>query len=377
MNELKQQLKDMAKEGGADLAGITTRERLVDGPPSADPTYLLPSARSVISFAIALDPETVRNYISKKDWLSHCYERKEKVQRLYNIGDRLAAFLREQGYDAVNVDINNNYRPEEGKPDVTDMTEFHPEFSHRYGAVGAGIGRLGWSGNLMTPQYGSLVELGSVLTSAELEPDPVLAENPCDKCKMCALSCPVGMIDPRESIEVTVAGVTDEISRKRPNTCCWIGCTGYEGLATNGKWSNWSPYRLGEPLPKDKDKLDALCIRLQKADPQMQMEENSFADYRGAIFDPDWFYMTVCGFCRNVCWPDRADRLENRNLVVNSGVAAMRKDGMHVVSDDNAVEVETPYIVKAVIQGNSSPGESPGKSPMDAAVISSLRDKQG
>ena len=257
------------------------------------------------------------------------------------------------------------------------MTEFHPEFSHRYAAVGAGLGRLGWSGNLMTPQYGALVELGSVLTSAELKSDPVLAENPCDKCKMCALSCPVGMINPKESITVTVAGVTDEISKKRPSTCCWIGCTGYEGLAPGGKWSNWSPYRLGEPLPADKEELDALCIRLQKADPQMKLEDNSFSDYRGAAFNPDWFYMTVCGFCRTVCWPDRTDRLENRNLIVNSGTVAMRPDGMHVVADDSAVEVETPYIVKAIIQKGGSPGEAEGRSPMDAAVISHLRDKQG
>ena len=111
MNELEQKLKELARNGGASLVGITTRERLSDGPPSADPTYLLPPAKSVISFAIALDPPTIRNYISKKDWLSHCEERKRVVQNLYTIGDRLAEFLKGKGYEAVNVDINNNYRP--------------------------------------------------------------------------------------------------------------------------------------------------------------------------------------------------------------------------------------------------------------------------
>ena len=51
------------------------------------------------------------------------------------------------------------------------MTEFHPEFSHRYAALAAGIRRLGWSGNLLTREFGALVELGSVLTSARLTPD--------------------------------------------------------------------------------------------------------------------------------------------------------------------------------------------------------------
>ena len=121
------------------------------------------------------------------------------------------------------------------------------EFSHRYGALAAGIGRLGWSGNLLTREHGALVELGSVLTSATLTADTPIPDNehPCDGCKMCSQVCPVDMIHPRESIQVNVAGVTETISSKRPNTCC---CTGYEGLATSRTWSNWSPFRLGHPL---------------------------------------------------------------------------------------------------------------------------------
>jgi epoxyqueuosine reductase len=369
MPDLENELKRLALEHGADLAGITTRPVLADGPPSADPSYVLPSARSVVAFAVALDPPTVRAFISKEDWLSHCRERKEKVQRLYTIGDRLAAFLRERGHEALNVDVNNNYRPEPGAADVTEMTEFHPAFAHRYAALGAGLGRLGWSGNLMTPRYGSLVELGSVVTSADLAADPVLAEHPCDRCKMCALSCPVGMIDPKESITVTVAGVTETIARKRPNTCCWIGCTGYEGLSRSGDWGNWSPYRLGRPLPEDRDELDTLCISLQKADPMMNLADNSFTDYRAAAFDPDWFYYTVCGFCRSVCWPDRRDRLENHKLITGSGTAALRLDGMHVPADDKAVEEPTPFLVDVVVEPGEAAADPPAYNPMDREVI--------
>ncbi len=71
------------------------------------------------------------------------------------------------------------------------------------------------------------------------------------------LVCPVGMIHGKQAVTVTVAGVTEAIARKRPNTCCWIGCTGYEGQSRRGTWSNWSPYRLGHPLPEDKAALDA------------------------------------------------------------------------------------------------------------------------
>ena len=384
MDRLTARLKDCARKAGADLVGIASRDRLADTPASGDPAYLLPTARSIISFALALDQQAASRFISKQDWLSHGEDRKSTVKKLYTIGDTLVDFLEKSGFEALSVNINNQYRPEAGAADVTEMTEFYPDFSHRYGAVAAGIGRLGWSGNLMTPQYGALVELGSVLTSAELACDPLLEENPCDECQSCSLVCPVEMMSAKESVQLTVAGVTEKISRKRPNTCCWIGCSGYEGLSRDGKWSNWSPYRLGVPLPEEKGELDALCVKLQKADPQMQMADNVFSDYRSAVFDPEWFYYTVCGFCRSVCSPHREERLESRRNLHRSGIAALRSDGMHVVADGETVELETPFAVKVVVpvedlerldKTGEASGEFAGKWPLDREVISYLLNR--
>jgi len=377
MDSIETRMKFLARSLGADLVGITTTKALSDGPPSADPRYLLPSANSVISFALALDRDIVQEFISKKSWRPHCENRKAIAQTLYKIGDGLVEQLQSEGYETVNVELNNNYRPEQDAADITEMTEFHPDFSHRYAALAAGVGRLGWSGNLLTKEYGALVELGSVLTSATLTSDiPIPDEkHPCDRCKMCSLVCPVQMVQPKASTKVTVAGVTETISRKRPNTCCWIGCTGYEGLSSSGNWSNWSPYRLGRSLPKDKKELDSLCISLQKADPQMQVADNSFNDYRQAVFDPDWFYYTVCGFCRSVCVPSRDERFANRKLIINSGNAALRLDGSHEVADDNAVEVKTPFGLRVVVRreelSESRPKTRkwPGQFPLDREVI--------
>ena len=380
MDSAETRLKSLARGLGADLVGITTKDLLIDGPPPADPRYLLPSAKSVISFALCLDRDNVQDFISKKAWRPHCENRKAIVQKLYMIGDNLTKKLRSEGYEALNVDINNNYRPEETAKDVTEMTAFHPDFSHRYGALASGIGRLGWSGNLLTREYGALVELGSVLTSAALRPDPPIPDeyHPCDRCKMCSLVCPVEMIQPKASIKVTVAGITETISCKRPNTCCWIGCTGYEGLSTSQSWSNWSPYRLGRSLPVEKKDLDALCISLQKKDPQMQDAANSFNNYRQAVFDPDWFYYTVCGFCRGVCVPTRKDRLANRKLIINSGTAALKLDGAHVMADDNAVRMRTPFGLNVVVpreelsKGQIKKPNWPGQFPLDREVIEYL-----
>ncbi len=380
MDSLETRMKSLGMSLGAISVGITTTEALADGPPSADPRYLLPSANSVISFALSLDRDIIQDFISKKSWRPHCDNRKAVAQKLYTIGDRLVERLRSEGYEAVNVELNNNYRPERGAADITEMTEFHPDFSHRYAALAAGIGRLGWSGNLLTKEYGAHVELGSVLTSATLTPDAPIPdeEHPCDKCKMCSLVCPVEMIQPKASTKVTVSGITEIISRKRPNTCCWIGCTGYEGLAPSGTWSNWSPYRLDRSLPVDRHELDLVCISLQKADPQMQDADNSFKNYRQAVFDPDWFYYTVCGFCRCVCVPSHKERLVNRKLIIDSGTAALRLDGSHVVADSNSVSVRTPFGLNVVVpreelsKGRTRNMHWLGQFPLDREVIKYL-----
>jgi ferredoxin len=324
--------------------------------------------------------DDARDFISKKKWRAHCDDRKRIAQKLYRIGDAIVEKLRSEGHEAVNVDLNNNYRPEDNAADVTEMTEFHPDFSHRYAALAAGIGRLGWSGNLLTSKYGALVELGSVLTSATLASDSPLSDedHPCDKCKMCSLVCPVQMIHPKVSKQVTVAGITENIARKRSNTCCWIGCTGYQGVSTSLTWSNWSPYQLARALPEEKQELDALCISLQKADPQMQDPENSFKNYRQVVFDPEWFYYTVCGFCRSVCSPGRKTRLANRKRIMSSGTAALKLDGSHVVADETACEVATPFGLNVITSRKELSKKEPeiekwpGQFPLDREVIKYL-----
>jgi len=350
--QLEKQIKTIAREHGAALVGLTSRERLSDSPPSGDPGYLLPSAQSVISFAIPYDQKALRDFFSKMSWRSWNLDKKENTRLLYVISDHLVDFLKGEGFDALTVDINNNYRPELGAQDVTEIVAMAPDFSHRYGAVAAGLGRLGWSGNVITPQYGSAVLLGTVLTSAKLESDPLLEENSCDACKMCVASCPVEMMHKEESVKVTLAGITEEIARKRTNNCCWIGCDGYHSLSPNRKWTNWSPYRVDTPFPAIDTVVDELCTRIRKADPDANPDElNVYTNYRRSFFDPDYLAFSVCAHCANVCWPNRKDRIANMKILANSGIVVLRASGERSVVHDerDIVEMDTQFNVRVAL----------------------------
>ncbi len=350
--ELSSQVKAIARESGAALVGIASRERLAEAPPSAHPDYLLPATRSVISFAIPLDRKIIRDYLAKKDWLAHGNDHKRLYRELYTIAERLVSFLKEKGFEAIRPDMNNVYRPEGGSSQTTDMAnmvDMVPDFSHRYGAVAAGLGRLGWSGNLMTPQFGSAVFLGSVLTSAVLEPDLPLEEDPCDKCKLCTTVCPVEMMDKKETMSVTIAGREYRYGKKETNARCIIACGHNHGLGTDKKWSTWSPYHVDYPFPDDVTEVVTLSRQIRAADPNFQ-GKRAVLTQRDKCFDPNEVYINTCGNCGLICWEKREDREENRRILMNSGVVVLTAEGKRMaVPAEETTEVATPYGVKVAM----------------------------
>ena len=350
--ELSSQVKAIARESGAALVGIASRERLSEAPPSADPGYLLPSTRSIISFAIPLDRKVIRDFLSKRDWLAHGADHKRIYRELYTIAERLVGFLREKGFEAIRPDMNGVYRPEGGSnltTDLANMVEMVPDFSHRYGAVAAGLGRLGWSGNLMTPQFGSAVFLGSVLTSAVLEPDALLEEDPCDKCKLCTTVCPVEMMNKKNTMSVTIAGREYSCGKKESNARCMTACGHNHGLGLDKTWSTWSPYHVDYPFPSEVAEVIALSRQIRAADPNYQ-GKRAMLTQRDKCFDPNEIYINTCGNCQLICWEKREDREENRRILMNSGVVVLTAEGRRMaVPAEETIDLETPYKVKVAM----------------------------
>jgi hypothetical protein len=62
---------------GASAVGVATIDTLAGGPPSTDLTYVLPAARSAISFAVPLNQDDIDLWFSKK---SHSKHFKDNIQ---------------------------------------------------------------------------------------------------------------------------------------------------------------------------------------------------------------------------------------------------------------------------------------------------------
>jgi ferredoxin len=72
-------------------------------------------------------------------------------------------------------------------------------------AVDAGLGELGRSGIVISPQFGNAIKMGAITTDLPLVNDPpvdVGVDEFCTACKICAEYCPVGAISSGEKTEI-------------------------------------------------------------------------------------------------------------------------------------------------------------------------------
>ena len=317
-DKLSQRVLDFVRCLGACAAGIATTETLVGGPPSADLTYVLPGAKSAISFALPLDQNLIRPFLGKKDRVSHERDNYRVNGLAGGLSLQLSKWLDQKGYPSLAQASNDVYR----RDTPGGVLAMHPELSLRYLAVRSGVGHFGLSGNVITKDHGAGVILGCAVTTAELNPTDPLPENgnDCDKCRLCLASCASGLVEPKEMTTVELGGVEFEYSKRRSYLRCEYVCGGFTGLHSSGKWSTWSPGRF--PIPEDDAEFGpALATSLSSYVNRPKMEGGFYHSLM-----PGKLYQT-CGNCQLVCHPDREERKRRHKILIGSGVVVQHPDG--------------------------------------------------
>jgi len=328
MEELSRIVVDFVISRGACAAGIVTTETLEGGPPSTDLSFVLPNAKSAISFAVPVDQRLIQPYFMKKDHLALEHATYKAYTLSSGISLELATFLEMQGIPSSSVVSNRRYRSDPPNS-VMDMV---PDISHRYLAVRSGVGHFGLSGNVLAKDAGAAVILGSVVTGAELIPTEPLPddENYCDDCKLCIASCASGFMDGREKQHVTLGGIDFSYSKRRSYTRCMYVCGGLTGLHTSGKWSTWSPGRFS--IPEAGEDFEAA---FQQALPSYLMWPKIEGGHYHFLINAK--IRTTCAHCQFICCPDKAERKRRFEMLSQSGVVVQNSNGtLEAVSPEEA-----------------------------------------
>jgi epoxyqueuosine reductase QueG len=336
---LEQDIENMLFESGAKKVGFATLVSMAGGPTGADITYLLPEAQSAVSFYVAFNKDMILKYLGKEDPSIRGIHEEENIdihRVIWKASQRVKHWLIEQGYKAMSVFPNNQYRTDIPGWQVT----LPPELSLRYLAVRSGVASFGWSGNVGTREYGTAIILGGIVTDAKLKPtDPIPeSESFCDECKICTKVCAYQMFSPAEKTNVEIGGKTFSYSRRLNKMRCFLTCGGCNGLHLSGKFSTWSPGRYDYPENElEVSRLMSLAMTSQRKRPFIK---DSSSGYQPASFDGTGTIQLTCGNCQFICAGNPKETAQRYKILVKSGCVIQNDDGtLEVYPTEKAKEI--------------------------------------
>ena len=178
------EIKQLARDCGADICGIASLDRFEGAPKNMDPRYIMPEAKSLIVMGFRVMRGSLRG-IEEGTFFSN-YSAMGYGCLTYNYIPmtviNMCKVIEDEGYEAIplghqsdwrGIDNDGNERErysrpvEEGKPQPDIMLHL------RICGYLAGLGEIGYSKMLLTPEFGPRLRLGVILTELELEPDPI------------------------------------------------------------------------------------------------------------------------------------------------------------------------------------------------------------
>ena len=173
--DLKRKIEKTLLGGGAALVGFARMEGITHD--------LGRGIISGISIAAALDPYIMRSILDgpTREYYGEYLRINKKLSQL---AGTTADILRQNGFQAVVLEPSG---------DISKFSDLCSPMPHKTVATRAGLGWIGKTALLVTPQFGSAVRLNSVLTDMKLDEtaEPV-TDSRCGDCNICVDECPGG-----------------------------------------------------------------------------------------------------------------------------------------------------------------------------------------
>lgn len=326
MKDLKTELKKLAVKLGGDM-GVANIERFKNAPEQMNPKNIFPECKSVISIVAPIPRGTYRGITEGTHWSNYTYYSYNRLNTLYRplITYDLACLLEDCGHEAVPIYPGVPERPGNRKAVAPDRPAPEVNINVRIAGVACGLGEIGWSKVFIHPKWGPRVRLGTILTDAELEPDPIIKPGTlCKRCMKCAKKCPGGAIPmpgDRDPIKIEIDGETIEWGDVHMGRCT---------LTHHGLNYEASPF-LKKSLPgldlnvRDSEISEEIAYRLTytlaggKWAPNAEMPTDSILPFYKQIMEHVG-YFAVCGAkgCIRACvdFQERTKNIEQTDFKV-------------------------------------------------------------
>jgi epoxyqueuosine reductase len=324
MKLTSERVKEAARKAGCGDIGIANIERFDNAPRRMHPKNIFPDCKSVITIVQPFPRGSYRGITEGTHWANYTFYSYNRLNTLFRptVTYETACFIEDQGWEAVPLYPGVPERPGMHKPVRPDRPAPDVNISVRIAGVACGVGEIGWAKVFIHRTFGPRVRLGTILTDAELEPDPLLEPNTfCNQCMRCAKDCPGGAIPKkgdRDPIRIQIEGKTYEWGDVHMGRCT---------LTHHGMNYEASPF-LKDALPgmrlnvRDTDMSEEAAYRLcyPMADaswmPNPEMPTNSVIPYYKQIKSHSG-YFAICG--AKGCIRGCMDVLEKRKVIGQCG----------------------------------------------------------
>lgn len=195
MNTLKERITETLKAHGADLVGFGGIGRFRN---SAAET-ILPGTKTIIGIAFRVLRGSYRGIEEGSTYYQYTTTGVETIEEtvMPMAMLRACAVLEDAGFEALPQKRNqtvmqseNDTNPEINYSEIYRGKTAEHQLDFDEAAILCGLAERGFSGALLTDDFGPFQRFCFILTDAELPETPLVTPHLCDRCGKCAEACP-------------------------------------------------------------------------------------------------------------------------------------------------------------------------------------------
>ena len=202
----KDKLKDVAFRYGVDLIGFASIDRFNDSPAGFHPRDIYSKTNTVIVFAIALPSES----LYAENPIPYTHLNTLAMNRMNYITFSLSREFENLGVRNVMIPTDDPYLDWN-----SEKQEGRAILSLRHAGQLAGLGNLGKNNLLINKDFGSMIQIGALLTAEVFESDPLADYEVCPyNCRICLDSCPKNALTGETVIQKECRPVSNHITEK-------------------------------------------------------------------------------------------------------------------------------------------------------------------